>query len=140
MPLAVHYFTSKPLHAAVNTTAVRMHTLLSFEIGRSTFLILDADFVTEITCPITLAIKVVGPIIAKLAKPIPLKIKQFIANNNKGTIIVSFGSVLSILKVLADLKTFIDTFNRLPCNVLWKNTNNSDYPIADSVKLVQWLP
>lgn len=140
IPFVIDHLVFKPMRAAVNSTALGMLSVPEYGIKRSTFLLLNTDFAIETSRPITPAVKVVGPILAKLAKPLPPSLQQFIATNDRGTIIVSFGSVLSAVKILTNMQFFIDAFNRLPYNVLWKNTEKSPYHIADSVKTVQWLP
>ena len=67
--------------------------------------------------------RVVGPFLASPAKPLPNELEQFMREaDDKGVILVSFGSVLghvvgfneSLLQIMAD------AFSKLPQKIIWK--------------------
>ncbi|EDV23960.1 uncharacterized protein TRIADDRAFT_2560, partial [Trichoplax adhaerens] len=140
VPFFIDQFMFNPMYAAINTTNLGLDSLPNYSIKRSTFLLVNSDFALENSRPITPTTKVVGPILPRPPAALPPNLQQFINSNNKGTIVVSFGSVFSALKFLTDIQIFFHSFDRLPYNVIWKYPDENRVNMDNSIKTVQWLP
>lgn len=128
------------MYAAINITELGFDSPPTFYDRKSSILIANADFAIDYPRPITPATKVVGPILPKPPKPLPLQLEQFISANSNGTIIVSFGSVVTGLKYVTNVQMMFNTLGRLPYNVIWKYSEDYSHPIPTNVLTKNWLP
>ncbi|EDV19296.1 uncharacterized protein TRIADDRAFT_33822, partial [Trichoplax adhaerens] len=135
-----HLVILPQMYNAMNTSNLGINSTPLFTERRSSFLIVNTDFAIDYSRPITPTSKVVGPILPKPAKPLPDDLQQFMASNPKGTVLVSFGSVVTALKYVTNITMLFDTFGQLPYNFIWKNTEELPDNIAPNIKIVKWVP
>lgn len=138
---AINYFLFNPLYTATKTSELDLQTIPRYENKRATFLIANGDFAIDYPRPVVPSSKVVGPILARPAKTLPSDLRHFVSSNSNGTILVSFGTVVTAMKHVVNMQVLYQAFSRLPYNVLWKYSEDfSTDSISNNVKIVKWLP
>lgn len=137
----IDHFMFFALYEIVNKTKLGFKSVPTFTNTRASFILINGDFAFDYPRPLTPTAKMVGAILAKPAKSLPLELEQFISSNPNGTIIVSFGTVATAVKHVIDIEAFFRAFALLPYNVVWKYTEEVPPDVlAPNVKVVHWFP
>ncbi|RDD36027.1 UDP-glucuronosyltransferase 1-7C, partial [Trichoplax sp. H2] len=134
-----HYLMLGHMYAAANITSLGLQTPPTFYNRRSSILIANGDFALDYPRPVIPATKVVGPILPKPAKALPIHLQEFVSANPNGTIVMSFGSVVTGLKYITDVQMLFKSLGRLPYNVICKCSEKHKYSIPKNVMTFNWL-
>mmetsp|Transcript_20925 Transcript_20925/g.54400 ORF Transcript_20925/g.54400 Transcript_20925/m.54400 type:complete len:514 (-) Transcript_20925:50-1591(-) len=104
-------------------------------------MIVQTSWGIEFPTAVPPSVKLVGPILAAPAKPLPADIDEFVrAGRSKGwgTLIVSFGSQAILTQEQVD--TLAEAFGKLDANVLWKPPHVQPTKVSNNVKVMNWFP
>ncbi|EDV19438.1 uncharacterized protein TRIADDRAFT_62077 [Trichoplax adhaerens] len=134
-------FIFDSLYKVVNKSKLGLQAVPKFIDTRATFLIVNGDFAIDYPRPLTPTSKMVGPVLPKPPKSLPPHLEEFITSNPNGTIVVSFGTVVTAVKYVIDIQVLFMAFSLLPYNVIWKYTEEVPKQLLTSnIKIVKWLP
>uniref|UniRef100_UPI00398EB0BE UDP-glucuronosyltransferase 3A1-like n=1 Tax=Pristiophorus japonicus TaxID=55135 RepID=UPI00398EB0BE len=111
---------------------------------RAELIMYNTDFSIEFPRPLLPNVVYIGGLLSKPAKPVSQELEDFIlAAGESGFVVVTLGSMLSSVNMLAVLREMNTAFSQLPQVVIWRHVHHhwpSDVRPAPNVKLVDWLP
>ncbi|CAH0403383.1 unnamed protein product [Chilo suppressalis] len=91
--------------------------------------------------PVPSNVAFVGPLHLQPLKELPQELKSFLDNSKTGVIYVSLGTNVRPSLVNQELiNSFLDAFEELPYNILWKFDKKVLKRIPKNVKIQEWFP
>ncbi|XP_072807286.1 UDP-glucuronosyltransferase 3A2 isoform X1 [Vicugna pacos] len=118
--------------------------VLSHLLKKAELWFVNSDFAFEFARPLLPNTVYVGGLLAKPIKPVPQEFENFIAKfGDSGFVLVTLGSMVSVIRSQEVPKEMNAAFARLPQGVIWKYKAShwpKDIKLAANVKLVDWLP
>lgn len=106
--------------------------------GDTGMMIAQTSWAVEFPRAIPAAVKMVGPMLAQPAKPLPADIEEFMASAADGVLLVSFGSQARVTQEIVDKMSV--AFGKLTQKVLWKPPGREPTTVPANVKVVAWMP
>ena len=109
--------------------------------SRSALWLVATDYVLDYPRPIMPnMVNIGGLTVKRTAGKLPSDIKSFIDGAKKGVILVTFGSLASIIPSHM-VEKFTSVFSRLvDYRVIWRLNNKDNVKLPDNVMIAQWLP
>ena len=111
-----------------------------FELPRESALsILNIDPILGYAIPLMPRIKFAGGLSTSEAKSLPQDLETIMSNSHSDVILVSFGSVASLLPEHVN-KKLAEVFLRVKHTVIWRYNGNMSYITGNDVHVRKWLP